>query len=254
MKMFWVVLFCFACLNRHELFSIVTITHNLSDRAAKEYIDFSLTADKIDIFPENDDDFIHTSVLQPYTPTKKIEPITAPSKPLETQLKTVSEQARTPSLYANTDAQELKLFDEAVNSPSNPKEFQNEEFNLFSRRSTQLLYLPKDFNLRPNMFHVGPQFMSVVDYYVDNYFLTPGERYITDSESFQITILRKLQQSILGNTDIPPIAFRVTCPTDTRVEFDISEFEQIPTYATNTRAKGCVISMVTAPGWYQRQQ
>lgn len=254
----------------HSTFPIVIFTRKKTEPAIKVPVDFSLTTNAIDSVREIIDDFTLNSTIKPYSlPTQNKELAqqigqTASQPKLNTTTikdddggfaqitMQESQEPEQPSIneqkeYLNNE--EAELFESAVHSPTNLEEMPD-TFNLFSRGSFQPSYLASDFNLYTDMYLLNPQFTSVVDYYINNHFLTPGERYITSDSTFNVMIVRKNQQGFSGNLSITPYEYTVTCPDEARVEFDVSEFDSIPTYLTNTRTKGCIISLNSAPGWY----
>jgi len=140
----------------------------------------------------------------------------------------------------------LNAYYDALYRSSPPTDMRLDTFNLYSGDSMQLSSLPSDFTITTDLFKPDPQLVSILEYFIDSVRITPGQRVVVTNTSCFFTLIRKNQLGFIGTAQgILSSRYEITCPTNMRVEFDVTEIANLPTNTVTTRTKGCVITNKT---------
>lgn len=210
--------------------AVIIITYNTPDDAILNRVDFSLGTDRIDpIKDAGDDDFNYQG---PFGTTSYGQPTG------NLKIGTGEDAVLTP----NYSTDYSNYFDKIANGPTDTKELQVDDFNIYSGHSYQLSSLPSDFTLTTDLYKADPQLNSIIDYYVDNVKIESGQRRIVSGQNATLIIVNKDNVSFGGSFTNSPARFQITCPAGKRVEFDVNEINNLPQNKITFKTKGCVIT------------
>jgi hypothetical protein len=213
--------------------SLVVVTYKNPEAAIQDRTDFMLTNNRIDEIKNfGDDDF---SQQGPYAMEVSFPP-TGNLTPCESCIA----EPMFDEKYVNNYYKTL-----ADLTPA--RDFRRADFNLYSGNAFQLSSQPSEFSIDTELFKPDPQLMSILDYYIDEYHITPGQE-IIKGNYFQVVVGRKDSASFWGKTSVPLTVLVVTCPKGAYITFDVQEFSSLPTNVINTKTKGCVITNTTLFG------
>lgn len=230
MKSLNIVLFAQLLFILNSINAVIIITYSTPDDAILNRVDFSLGTDRIDPIKEaGDDDFNRQG---PFGTIGYGQPIGDIKIGIGNNAVLIPDRSTDYNNY----------FDKIVYGPTNQKELQVDDFNIYSGSSFQLSSLPSDFTLSTDMYSADPQLNSLIDYYIDGVKIESGQRQVVQGQDTVLQIYNKDQVAFGGTITNKPATFQITCPTGKRVEFDVNEIRSLPQNQITFRTKGCVIT------------
>ncbi len=214
-------------LNIHNTKAVIIFTYKFPDDSLQYSTDFSLGSNRIDEVREiADDDFFRQG-----------------SFGTDIGQATGSLMNNQSFLLPSYDQDYLDFFYRTITQPSPLADMRTDNFNLYSGTSFQLSSLPSDFGYATDLFKPDPQLVTLIDYYIDNVRITPGQRIVITNTSCAISIITKDNLGYGGIVSTPTRNFRLTCPSGKRVEFDIvKDITSLPSNQITANTKGCVIT------------
>jgi hypothetical protein len=223
-------IFCATLFTFFTLSPIVVITYKEYDEATQPAnVDFDLYSNTVGGIKDiGQDDFYLSDYI------KSPQQITTSSSPTEQSPYQSREQ------FINVDVDDPD-YHQYFNHHTTQKKDYSKQMDIYNRNLFQLKYLASDFTVSTDIFKKDPQVNSNIDYYINGQKIEWGERIIVRDQTFRVDVVRKDLVGFGGTFEGSTI-FNITCPLGGRVEFDVTEIEQLPTYQITTKTKGCMIT------------
>jgi len=214
-------------LNIHNTKAVIIFTYKFPDDSLQYSVDFSLGSNRVDEVKEiADDDFFRQG-----------------SFGADIGQATGSFVNNQSFILPSYDQDYMDFFYRTITQPSPLSDMRTDNFNLYSGTAFQLSSLPSDFGFASDLFKPDPQLVTLIDYYIDNVRITPGQRVVITNTSCAIKIITKDNLGYGGIGSTPTRNFRLTCPSGKRVEFDIvKDITNLPSNQITSNTKGCVIT------------
>ena len=225
-----VIVMCLIFLNMQNIKAVIIFTYKFPDDSLQYSTDLSLGSNRVDEIVEiADDDFFRqgsfgTDIGQATGSLANNQSFLSPSY----------------------DQDYMDFFYRTITQSSPLADMRTDNFNLYSGTSFQLSSLPSDFGFASDLFKPDPQLVSLIDYYIDDVRITPGQRVVITNTSCDIKIITKDNLGYGGMISVPDRDLGLMCPPGKRVEFDIvNDISNVSSSQITTNTKGCVITNYT---------